>query len=257
MTATLANLARPSKPADPPGPGPVPDRRRHPAAATRGRPRRRRRAPSARRSTTARRWASSTLPPYLNLADTDSTAMLMPRMAASFAGGPRRVGHGDVGLERQLAAQDGGHAARARALVVDRRRAGQLHGGVVGGGDAERRVLVADGLPGRRDEGPVPGHAQEDRVGSRPGRRRSGWRAPGAARPCRLEHELGRHDDGHVASAAGGDQVAELVASTKGRHSASPRVASTGAMYMPSGVAQVAIQAAEPSSSIDSARWRL
>src|ERR1700722_3634050 len=75
----------------------------------------------------------------------------------------RRVRHGELRLEGvELPAQDSGHTAGVVALVVDRRRTGQLYGGVVGGGDAELGVLVADGLPGRRDEGPVPGHAQDD-----------------------------------------------------------------------------------------------
>ncbi len=158
------------------------------------------RASRCRRSTTANRWGSSTLPPYLNLADTCSTAMEIPRIPDSRAAWDSAgVGHLDAGLQGgQLAPQNGRHASRCRPLVVDRRRAGQLDGAVVRGGDPQGGILVADGLPRRGDEGPVVGHAQqhprvlcqraEDRIG------------PHEVQPHRvtLQHELRRHDDGQV-----------------------------------------------------------
>ena len=122
----------------------------------------------------------------------------------------RGVRHGEAGLEAvQLPAQDIGHAAGLVALVVDRRRTDQLHGGVVRGGNAQLRILVVDGLPGRRDEGPVPGHAQEhagvlgDGAENRVGAHQV--EADGVV----FEQELGGDDDGDIAVPAGGHQVTE------------------------------------------------
>ncbi len=164
------------------------------------------------RSTTARRCASSTLPPYLNLAVTCSTRISIPRIPGSLAAcassGSATL---DAGLEgRQLAAQDRRHAARRGALVVHRRRAGQLHRPVVRGRDPERRILPADGLPRRRDEGPVVGHAeQHPRVLGQGAEHGIG---PHEVQPHRVagQHELRGHDDGKVAlGTARGDQVPE------------------------------------------------
>ena len=161
---------------------------------------------SARWSATAARWASSTLPPYLNLARTSVTTRRRPRIARSLE--PCSLGStwSPSGCsDAQLGAEHAGDG-----LAVDHLgRAGELHGGVVGGGDAEPRVLVADRLPRRRDVGPVAGHAEQHHrvlVDGRPDRVRAGQVEDDVVA---VEDELRRDDDRHVPAPATGHEVAE------------------------------------------------
>ena len=131
----------------------------------------------------------------------------------------------DVGLEhRQLPTQD----VELRVVVVENLGvAEQLRRGVVGGRDAERRVLLADRLPGRRHICPVARDGQQhgralrerrpDRVG--PSQVQQHVRHLGCADVdwAVVEHVLRWYDDRHV-PCAGGDQVAEALRPDEGNN---------------------------------------
>ncbi len=81
-----------------------------------------------------------------------------PNASESSEVGHQGVGDRRAGLERrQLTAQ---HISDVGRIASHFGMAFELDGGVIGRGDAEASVLIADRLPARRDEGPVAGDGQ-------------------------------------------------------------------------------------------------
>ena len=144
---------------------------------------------SARSSATASRWASSTLPPYLNLAFTSVTTSRRPRICPSLA--PCSLGSTDVDLRLEHLQLPAEHLGHAVGVVDHLGPSGELHGAVVGGGHADAGVLVRRSpsrttarTPSRRPRSAPP-------TGSRRWRPRSGWVGPGATRRRRRRARTG------------------------------------------------------------------
>ena len=229
-----------------------------------------------KRSTTARRWAPSTFPPYLNFALTRSTRTSIPRIPSSFAAcasagsatstsGWKTRRAGDAGWTPPFPARCARRARRRSPPTAPRR---STWSGCRVRDPPKSMAFQAEGMKAQSPAtlSTTAGFSAsdgEDRV------------RPHKMQPHRLtgQHELRRHHDRNQAlGPASGDQVPEGMGLDEG---APLRFAERGVdrgdehrlslAHSPHAAdarrTQLSVErltrAATPSSSIDSARWRL